>query len=223
MKISRQKLFQKGREEQIPTSSCRPLPSLNFYQGYLLPQSFHENNPKWTCNNCPFLSMDEKVQKLVETLRKNYLDISANPRITTREKIPQLESILKKRSGSSLPATHQILIDLKSDLARLYDTSPNPSNLQKRFEFVEERIDLIDRIEGPETETRLKGFMLFRLHNLLVEKFTILQRKNKITEKDMKEFGLKLGWSLQESINILINDQGCPKHLIQSMSSICEN
>ena len=119
--------------------------------------------------------MDEKVQKLLETLRKNYLDISANPRITIQEKIPQLESILKKRSGTSLPATNQILIDLKADLARLYDSSPNANNLQNRFEFVEERLDLINRIEGPDTETRLKGFMLFRLHNLIVEKVTILQ------------------------------------------------
>ena len=130
---------------------------------------------------------------------------------------------MKKRSGTALPPTHQILLDLKSDLGVLYDQASHYSNLstvQIKLDFVNERLELLSKIEGEDTESRLKGFLLFRLHNLLIEKVTHLQRKNKVTEKDMKELGPKLANSLQESADILMQDQGCPKPLIHAISTL---
>ncbi len=135
------------------------------------------------------------------------------------EKISQLESILAKRSGTALPPTHQIMLDLKQELSNLYDTNPNLDVL-KRLEFVVERLDLIDALEGPETDSRLKGFLLFRKHNLLVAKVAYLQRKKALHEADMKAIGLEIGICLTEAARILRLDQGCPTQLIETIAAL---
>ena len=45
-------------------------------KSYLLPRSFHEIDPTWTCKKCHFQTSNEKVKKLVESVRNGYLNIS---------------------------------------------------------------------------------------------------------------------------------------------------
>ena len=46
-------------------------------QGMLLPLSFHNvTNSQWKCNKCPFTSINEKVEKLVDTIRNNFNSVS---------------------------------------------------------------------------------------------------------------------------------------------------
>ena len=168
-----------------------------------------------------FSTTDEKVQKMVEAIHNTFNAATSNPRITAAEKIQQLESLLKKRSGTALPQTHQIMIDLKTDLGVLYDQSnPNLGTCQLRIGFVKERLDLLDKIDGEDSESRLKGFLMFRHHNLLVEKVTHLSRKNNFKQSEMQELGLQLGNTLKVSAGILLEDQGCPPALIESLTNI---
>jgi len=147
----------------------------------------------------------------------------SNARVTPPEKIQQLESILKKRQGSALPSSHQILLDLKVDLAKVYDTySPNLDTCHRRLELLRERLAILNKLEGEETDSRLKGFLLFRLHNLLVEKVAHLQRKNALNEAVLKEIGPEIGLSLKESARILLHDQGCPPQLTETISKLAK-
>lgn len=189
-------------------------------KGHLLPASFHDPQSPWTCQKCTFSTTREKVDKLVEAVRNSYTKISTDPRTVAKEKVPELEAILAKRSGSVLPSSHQILMDLKQDLANLYDTNPN-LDVSKRIEFVKERLELIEKLEGQDTDSRLKGFLLFRLHNLLVAKVAQMQRKGVV--KDLKEIGTEIGFCLTESARILRLDQGCPPQLIETITSLSNN
>jgi hypothetical protein len=144
----------------------------------------------------------------------------SNPREKSTEKIKQLEDVLTKRSGTVIPSSHQILIDLKTDLGHFYDTTPSLASGKRRLELLRERIGLLAQIEGETTDSRLKGFLQFRLHNLLVEKVAILQRKGVLTEDVINEIGPQLAASLKESVKVLMHDQGCPPQLMQTISSL---
>ena len=87
-------------------------------------------------------------------------------------KIQKLETILEKRSGSSLVSTHQCILDLKLELANLYDLSLKKTNgngnnseiyisrLDKNIGIIRERIHLLEVLEGEETDSRLKGILI---------------------------------------------------------------
>ena len=139
------------------------------------------------------------------------------------EKVAELESLLKKRCGTVLPPTHQVILDLKLDLANIYDSDQKLDSVNKRLEIIGERIKVLQILEGDETDSRVKGFLLFRKHNLLVAKIANLQRKNSLNEKDTKELGGQLGISLSESARLLLHDQGCPPHLIEVISMCMSN
>ena len=64
-----------------------------------------------------------------------------------------------KRSGTTLPPTHQIMMDVKLDLLNLYDNQE--VDVSKRLDLLHERIHLLDQLEGKDTDSRLKGFLLF--------------------------------------------------------------
>ena len=86
----------------------------------------------------------------------------SNP-VSSSEKMAQLESMLKKRSGINLPSRHQILLNLKQELSNLYDSDPkllqngNIDNINKRLEFTKEKITILNILEGEETDSRFKG------------------------------------------------------------------
>ena len=138
------------------------------------------------------------------------------------EKIAELNSLLKKRSGSALPATHQVMLDLKIELANLYDACADSKlemeSLNKRFEIVRERVNLIENLEGQETDSRMKGFLLFRTHTLLVAKLAAQTRSKTLKEQEMKEIAPQLANSLTESARILLHDYGCPNKLLEIIS-----
>ena len=86
----------------------------------------------------------------------------SNP-VSSSEKMAQLESMLKKRSGINLPSKHQILLNLKQELSNLYDSDPkllqngNIDNINKRLEFTKDKITILNILEGEETDSRFKG------------------------------------------------------------------
>ena len=86
----------------------------------------------------------------------------SNP-VSSSEKVAQLESMLKKRSGINLPSRHQILLNLKQELSNLYDSDPkllqngNIDNINKRLEFTKDKITILNILEGEETDSRFKG------------------------------------------------------------------
>jgi hypothetical protein len=86
----------------------------------------------------------------------------SNP-VSSSEKMAQLESMLKKRSGINLPSRHQILLNLKQELSNLYDSDPkllqngNIDNINKRLEFTKDKITILNILEGEETDSRFKG------------------------------------------------------------------
>ena len=134
-----------------------------------------------------------------------------------------LETLLKKRCGSVLPPTHQVMLDLKLELANLYDCDRKLDNLNKRLEILGEQIKLIENLEGNETDSRMKGFLQYRIHNLLIAKVTNLQRKKALNEKDIREIGTQLHISLSESARILVKDHSCPTQLLESLAILSIN
>jgi len=194
---------------------------------HLLPESFHLSDPVWKCNKCLFSSSNEKVTKLVDSIKNSFETIMSNP-VSSSEKMAQLESMLKKRSGINLPSRHQILLNLKQELSNLYDSDPkllqngNIDNINKRLEFTKEKITILNILEGEETDSRFKGFLQFRLHNLLVAKIALLQRNKTLTNTEMNKIGGQLGETLKESARILYQDHGCPKELIEIITNISQ-
>ena len=132
-----------------------------------------------------------------------------------------LETLLKKRCGSVLSPTHQVILDLKLELANLYDRKLD--NLNKKLEILGERIELIENLEGSDTDSRMKGFLQYRIHNLLIAKMADLQRKKALNEKDVKEIGTQLHISLSESARILVKDHGCPIELLETIARLSIN
>ena len=113
------------------------------------------------------------------------------------------------------------MLELKLDLANLYDCDQKLDSLNKRLDIVNERIKCLETLEGEETDSRMKGFLQFRVHNLLVAKVADLQRNKKgLSEKDGKEIGTKLGISLTEAARLLSGDQDMPQHLIEVMAML---
>ena len=86
----------------------------------------------------------------------------SNP-VSSSEKVAQLESMLKKRSGINLPSRHQILLNVKQELSNLYDSDPkllqngNIDIINKRLEFTKDKITILNILEGEETDSRFKG------------------------------------------------------------------
>ena len=133
-----------------------------------------------------------------------------------------LETLLKKRCGSVLSPTHQVILDLKLELANLIDDR-KLDNLNKKLEILGERIELIENLEGSDTDSRMKGFLQYRIHNLLIAKMADLQRKKALNEKDVKEIGTQLHISLSESARILVKDHGCPIELLETIARLSIN
>ena len=132
-----------------------------------------------------------------------------------------LETLLKRRCGSVLPPTHQVILDLKLELANLYDRKLD--NLNKKLEILGERIELIENLEGSDTDSRMKGFLQWRIHNLLIAKMADLQRKKALNEKDVKKIGTQLHISLSESARILVKDHGCPLQFLETIARLSIN
>ena len=96
-------------------------------------------------------------------------------------------------------------------------------NLDKKLEILGERIKLIENLEGSDTDSRMKGFLQYRIHNLLIAKVADLQRKKALNEKDVKEIGSQLHISLSESARILVKDHGCPIEFIETLARLSIN
>ena len=60
------------------------------------------------------------------------------------------------------------------------------------------------------------------MHNLLVAKIALLQRNKTLTKTEMNEIGGQLGETLKESSRILYQDHGCPKELIEIITTISQ-
>ena len=94
------------------------------------------------------------------------------------------------------------------------------TSIDKRIEFTQERINIIEKLEGQNVDSRLKGFLQFRLHNLLMAKIVQLQREKSLNEENMNKIASQLATSLKESARILHQDHGCPKELIKNIATI---
>ena len=112
---------------------------------------------------------------------------------------------------------------MKLELANLYDADRKLDNLNKKLEILGERIKLIENLEGSDTDSRMKGFLQYRIHNLLIAKVADLQRKKALNEKDVKEIGSQLHISLSESARILVKDHGCPIEFIETLARLSIN
>ena len=190
-------------------------------QGILLPKSFFQGqNQEWKCDKCPFTTTDDKVQKLVDAVRNQVTAVCSNPRMLPAEKVQNLEGILKKRSGTVLPATHQVILDLKIELANAYDATKDFAHLQKRIEIIKERLEILEKLEGSNVDSRLRGFLLFRLHNLLVARIGILHKTKALNGTNVKELGQELSQSLMDATRILYQDHGCPPQLMETIATV---
>ena len=136
-----------------------------------------------------------------------------------KEKVQNLESILKKRSGVALPPTHQVILDLKIELANAYDSTKDFSHLERRIDIIRERLEILHKLEG-DVDSRLKGFLLFRLHNLLVARVAFLHKKQALNGTNMTLLGQEMTKSLVDSARMLHKDHGCPPQLIDTISQM---
>ena len=190
--------------------------------GILLPKSFFHQPQEWKCDRCAFATTEEKVQKLVDAVRNQVNAICSNPRMLPAEKVQNLESILKKRSGTVLPPTHQVILDLKIELANAYDATKDFAHLQRRIEIIKERLDILEKLEGEDVDSRLKGFLLFRLHNLLVARIAMMHKTKTLNGTNVKEVGQELSKSLMDATRILYQDHGCPRQLITTIATVTQ-
>ena len=191
-------------------------------QGMLLPKSFYHQPQEWKCDRCTFVTTEDKVHKLVDAVRNQVNSICSNPRMLPAEKVQNLESILKKRSGTVLPPTHQVILDLKIELANAYDATKDFAHLQRRIEIIKERLDILEKLEGEDVDSRLKGFLLFRLHNLLVARIAMMHKTKTLNGTNVKELGQALSKSLNDATRILIQDYGCPHQLIDTIATVSQ-
>ena len=76
-------------------------------------------------------------------------------------------------------------------------------------------LNILKQLEGQDTDSRLKGFLLFRLHHLLI--FKVTSEKNSLNQTELNEIGIELSKSLSDSARILLYDQGCPPQLMNSL------
>ena len=189
-------------------------------QGNLLPESFFLQPLEWKCDKCTFTTTDDKVQKLIDAVRNQVNAVCSNSRMLPTEKVQELESILKKRSGKVLPPTNQVMLDLKIELANLYDATKDVSHLQRRIDIIKERLDILEKLEGEDVDSRLKGFLLFRLHNLLVARIAMLHKNKALNDKNIKELGQELSNSLTDATRILYQDYGCPQQLMDTIATV---
>merc|ERR1712004_677314 len=67
---------------------------------------------------------------------------------------------------------------------------------------------------------RLKGFLLFRLHNLLVARIAVMHKTKTLNGTNVKELGQELSKSLNDATRILIQDYGCPHQLIEIIATV---
>ena len=87
-----------------------------------------------------------------------------------------------------------------------------------KLPFISERIQILQTLEGEDTDSHMKGLLLFRNHSLLVAKVSFLQRKNMLNEKAKTELGTQLGLTFTESARILHHDQACPPPLLELLA-----
>ena len=121
-----------------------------------------------------------------------------------------------------LPSTHQILLDLKLDLVNLYDRVKRSdlASINRRLDIVQERIQMIESLEGSETDSSAKGILQFRVHNLLLAKMSMLQRSGNLNKEHIAEYGSQLNFTLSESARMLLNDFTCPPQLNNAVALV---
>ena len=61
---------------------------------------------------------------------------------------------------------------------------------------------------------------MFRYHNLLVSKLSLLNKNKTLNKEDVNQIGTQLGTTLKESVRILFQDYGCPEELMQNIAAI---
>ena len=121
-----------------------------------------------------------------------------------------------------MPPTNQVMLDLKIELANLYDATKDLSHLQRRIDIIKERLDILEKLEGEDVDSRLKGFLLFRLHNLLVARIAMMHKTKTLNGTNVKEVGQELSKSLMDATRILYQDHGCPHQLITTIATVTQ-
>ena len=89
-----------------------------------------------------------------------------------------------------------------------------------RLEVLGKRIKLIENLERSDTDSRMKGFFQYQMHNLMIAKVADLQQEKALNEEDVKEIGTQLHISLSESARILVKDQGCPIQFLETLARL---
>ena len=94
--------------------------------------------------------------------------------------------------------------------------------MQRRIEIIKERLDILEKLEGEDVDSRLKGFLLFRLHNLLVARIAMMHKTKTLNGTNVKEVGQELSKSLMDATRILYQDHGCPRQLITTIATVTQ-
>ena len=170
--------------------------------GLLIPTTTGAGHHHFECRKCGFSASSEKVDNLLTAVRKQQ---------EKAKTIDEMEALLAKQQ-KRLFKGHSSILELKSNImAALGKVTPkrSPDQVEKYLRLLEERIRLIETVDGG--ESRLLGFLAYKMHCCLIEKILLSRGLTDIDEETAK----KLKDTLDLAVNILKDDISCPKDILQ--------
>jgi len=197
----REKLL-KSKFFRCDCSRCQDFSEKRTHLGSLLcPKCRNVVVPKgenYICIQCPFKTGAEKVEKLLKAIEKEQRLCS--------KKSEEMEKVLQRHS-TRLPQSHSLMLEFKNELLSVY--SKERANLSRRFELIRERIGILNQLEA-NSISRLRGFLTYKLHLLLVE-----EARNDVIRSGRISPILagEIRSTLEEASAILAEDVACPKEL----------
>ncbi len=165
-------------------------------RGYLLIDSRHDD---YKCDTCNFVTSSDKADRLVEAV----VNAQAKRNVRHPEK---LESLLRSHEKKLHPR-NAVLLNFKNEgLMASYARLRTLQSVERRLEIMRERKEVCLSVD--KGDSRLLGFLCFKLHCLLIEKAMTMQRQQltPMAGQLVKE----MEGNLKTATRILIEDSGCP-------------
>lgn len=157
----------------------------------------------YSCVECGFETSCDKVEKLEETAERMCEKVLQKSSVDFQE----TEKILK-RLLERFHQNHFIIVNFKAELINQYSKINSILSVERRIELLKERIDLLIQVD--DNESRLFGFLSFKLHCCFVEKASLMQRKGSQIDEILKS---QINNTFKDSLRILSDDASCPKEL----------